>query len=95
MRNLGYGSWGVAHDHFDGYAYCRECGGKCRLRGTAMAYSALVRKLFEHEAATGMPLPSLIAEQLASSGIDLVRFRSRAKEGSRSIKHGMSTENAK
>lgn len=37
----------IVHDHFDGSAYCRECGGKCQLSQDEQAETAVVRYLLE------------------------------------------------
>jgi hypothetical protein len=72
------------HDHFDGSAHCVECQGFCQLTGADMAYTALVRALFDGEAwgeALNSPqeIPYIAIRQLRSAGVDTARFLARAK----------------
>jgi hypothetical protein len=66
------------HDHFDGAADCIECQGICRLTGADMAYTALVRTLFEWEAYSGGRIPLVTIRQLQRAGVDVGRLRLRA-----------------
>lgn len=43
----------IIHDHFDGSARCIECEGPCRLRGTDLDVTVLVRFTLEREALDG------------------------------------------
>lgn len=74
----GYGNKPVVHDHFDGSAHCVECGGHCTLTGSDMAYTALVRALFEVDA-MGYPLAYYAEAQLTRAGVNVLNFRQRAK----------------
>lgn len=73
-----YDAPAVCHDHFDGASHCVECGGRCRLTGTEMAYTALVRAIFFSEALSGAW--SAASTQIGRSGVDVTRFRERAKQ---------------
>jgi hypothetical protein len=73
----GYDSKAVCHDHFAGSFHCVECGGECKLQGTEMAYTALVRAMFEFEHFTGMIIPQNITRQLQQSGVNVDALRRR------------------
>ena len=77
VRKTVYEAPAVCHDHFDGSAHCVECGGPCKLTGTEMAYTALVRMLFEStEFAKAKWVPGL--SQLRDSGVPIEKFAERA-----------------
>lgn len=73
-----YDEQATVHDHFDGSANCIECKGWCKLHGTEMAYTALVRWLFKGEA-PGLLMQISVERQLKSSGVDVVKFRARVE----------------
>lgn len=73
-----YDEKAVCHDHFDGSAHCVECGGPCRLTGSEMAYTALVRSVFDCAAFCGQIPPHSMMQQLIRSGIDAKKLWNRA-----------------
>lgn len=62
------------HDHFEGSAHCIDCGGTCRLEGLALAYTALVRSLFE----SCEHIPYRALAQLRTAGVRVDEFLKRA-----------------
>ncbi len=69
----------VCHDHFDGSAHCVECKGPCRLIGTEMAYTALVRAVFDNAAFLGIAPPYSMTRQMEDSGVPVQNLWRRAK----------------
>lgn len=78
-HTLPYDTYAVVHDHFEGSAHCVECGGDCKLTGTEMAYTALMRWLFDGEA-NGSIMSHNALGQIARSGVDIEKFRTRARD---------------
>ena len=71
----------TVHDHFEGSFNCVECGGRCKLTGSDLAYTALTRAIFEGEAFSGgtQRLPYLAEQQMIRAGVPVGKFRQRAK----------------
>ena len=69
------------HDHFDGAANCVQCGGDCRLEGAELAFTALLRYLFDGEAYGSGFLPAMAIAHLRRIGVDVDAFRKRANKG--------------
>lgn len=64
----------TVHDHYEGSMFCRECGGPCHLTGPDLAYTELVRFIFEQGPPAGMVRCSLEA-----AGVDLEYHERRVK----------------
>jgi hypothetical protein len=67
------------HDHFDGSAYCVECGGDCKLTGCELAFTSAVRFTLEAECYSefivfGM-LESLFLKSLGKARLTSLRQR--------------------
>jgi hypothetical protein len=75
----GYNFKPQVHDHFDGSSHCIECKGECELTGADMAYTALVRALFEGEAWGNQQIPYAAIKQLERANVNTRRLRERAQ----------------
>ncbi len=74
----GYEDAATVHDHFDGSLLCVQCKGPCRLPAAEMAYTALVREIFESEHNYHTRMPPGVENLLRKRIPDFVRFLQRA-----------------
>jgi len=65
----------VIHDHFDGSAHCVECAGRCRLTGTELALTQMVRYRLELSPWMNICERAVLAEM----GVDPEKLIARAK----------------
>jgi len=70
------------HDHYDGSAHCRECGGgSCQLTGLDRQITTLVRYLFEEACHPQGTLPGpMLRQALGDLGVNLGYHTERALE---------------
>lgn len=69
----------IIHDHFDGSTNCVECGGDCQLFGCDLAYSNLLRAMFEAEAYHGQKIAYMAEWCMRGANVPIEKFRERAK----------------
>lgn len=74
------------HDHFDGSAHCVECDGECRLTDCPLAYTALVRFLFQSAAMDGRTVAYGAVAQLKRIGVNTDRLMDRAIQAANRIR---------
>lgn len=67
------------HDHFDGSAYCVECGGRCTLTGAELLLTQIVRYWIESSVYSHNFLPYMATAALKEAGVDLDKMKHRAE----------------
>lgn len=85
---MNYISEAICHDHFSGSWHCVECDGPCKLIGVDLAYTALVRSLFEAEALHGQRVAYMAQLQLEGAGVDVSKMRERAQQWAKDFVNG-------
>lgn len=71
----GYDQIVPIHNHSHGSANCVECEGNCKLEGTAMVLTGLVRWMFESEIYGRSKIGYAVEVQLRKIGVDVDKFR--------------------
>jgi hypothetical protein len=79
----------MIHDHYDGSAHCVECGGPCRLVGSELALTRVVRAIFEQfdrETLESIyydpprPVFGFLRDMLIEAGVDVRKHAARAEK---------------
>lgn len=69
----------VVHDHFDGSAHCVECDGDCRLIGSDLLATKLVRNWMEYVALQPKWwMPPGFESALEDAGVNVPQLKNRA-----------------